>query len=476
VPDSWIGRTVGNCRIEEKIGEGGCGEVYRGVDLMLDRSVAIKVLHPRLAARRDLAERFRSEALTLARLSHPNVATLYSFHQEGDASLMVMEFVRGKTFDALLRERGRMSPDEALPLFLQALDGIEHAHRLGVIHRDLKGSNVMRADTGGVKVMDFGIARALGSPGLTQADHPIGTPEYMPPEQVRAEEIDARADVYALGALLFKMLTGRLPFTGRSHFDVLRAQVEEVPPTLREVVPELPAALDAVVARALAKSPDERFQGVAELRRALEEAWGGAARTPEQDAPTQVLARREPVRAEPTLEDLDPRTPTLELVRGRPSLVRLGVGALAVALTVLLVWLGARRSPSGPPQPPASIAGPAAATDPAAATQATSETPGSDPGAAGDEPLPVAELGPMPAPRAEAAPEAAAKSAPKATRERRARPAGRRGAVASAAKTPAARQAGEAPGAGSGWRRETAPANQGAHDEEPRDRWLIRRQ
>jgi len=440
VPDSWIGKTVGNCRIEEKIGEGGCGEVYRGVDLMLDRAVAIKVLHPRLASRRDLAERFRSEALTLARLSHPNVATLYSFHQEGDASLMVMEFVRGKTFDALLRERGRMSPDEALPLFFQALDGIEHAHALGVIHRDLKGSNVMRADSGGVKVMDFGIARALGSPGLTQGDHPIGTPEYMPPEQVRAEEIDARADVYALGALLFKMLTGRLPFTGKSHFEVLRAQVEEAPPALRELAPELPAALDAAVARALAKSPGERFQSVAELRRALEDAWGVAARAPEEDAPTQVLPSREPTHAEPTLED--PRTPTLEIARAGPSLGRLGIGALAVALTLLLVWLGWREAPPEPVQPPASLAEP-------------------DATAAGSE----------------AAPAPASEVAAEPTPKRRPRPAGKRTAVASAPKAPASRAPDPSPrSVGSGWRRETAPPSPAGDEQEPRDQWLIRRQ
>jgi serine/threonine-protein kinase len=465
VPDSWIGRTVGNCRIEEKIGEGGCGEVYRGVDLMLDRSVAIKVLHPRLASRRDLAERFRSEALTLARLSHPNVATLYSFHQEGDASLMVMEFVRGKTFDAILRERGRMSPDEALPLFLQALDGIEHAHRLGVIHRDLKGSNVMRADTGGVKVMDFGIARALGSPGLTQGDHPIGTPEYMPPEQVRAEEIDARADVYALGALLFKMLTGRLPFTGKSHFDVLRAQVEEAPPSLRELAPELPPALDAVVARALAKSPDERFQGVAELRRALEAAWQSAGREPEEDAPTQVLPRREPTRAEPTLED--PRTPTLEIVRARPSFVRLGLGALAVTLTLLLVWLAGRDAPPQATEPPAAPVESAAGTDAPSAAPAPLETPVAGDAAAG------AELGPLPAAAVEPPPEPAPE--PQAAPKRR-RPAGKR-ALASAPKAPVTRSSdAESRSPGSGWRRETAPANQGEPAEEPRDRWLIRRQ
>jgi serine/threonine-protein kinase len=462
VPEAWIGKTVGNCRIEEKIGEGGCGEVYRAVDLMLDRPVAIKVLHPRLASRRDLAERFRSEALLLARLSHPNVATLYSFHQEGDAYLMVMEFVRGRTFDALIRERGRMSPDEALPLLFQALDGIEHAHALGVIHRDLKGSNVMRADTGVVKVMDFGIARALGSPGLTQGDHPIGTPEYMPPEQVRAAEIDGRADVYALGALLFKMLTGRLPFTGKSHFDVLRAQVEEAPPSLRAFAPGLPAALDAVVARALAKSPDERFQSVAELRRALEEA-GGHPPHAEEEAPTQVLPRAEPA----VVEEWAGASPTLP-VDDRPRWpVRrsIGIGAF-VALALALAWLGWRgtRPPSGPGAEPVPLAeaGPLPAPPAPLAAETSAEAPSE---AAGAPPA----LTPAAPPESKAAPARVAKSRP--------RPAAKRTAAASTPKAPAAKRldASAPPANAAGWHRETAETSR-TGEEEPRDRWVIRRQ
>jgi serine/threonine-protein kinase len=461
--------------------------VYRAVDLMLDRPVAIKVLHPRLASRRDLAERFRSEALTLARLSHPNIATLYSFHQEGDASLMVMEFVRGRTLDALIREHGRMSPDDALPLFFQALDGIEHAHALGVIHRDLKGSNVMCGESGVVKVMDFGIARALGSPGLTQGDHPVGTPEYMPPEQVRAEEIDARADVYALGALLFKMLAGRLPFTGKSHFDVLRAQVEEAPPALREVVPELPAALDAVVARALAKSPAERFQSVAELRQALEAAFGREAPASGEDGPTQVLPRREPLRAEPTLEE--PRTPTLEIAPPGPSRARIGIGAGAAALALVLVWLGWRgtRPPAAPPPPP-----PGAETIAAPETAPGLETPLPGPALPPDPPEPaVAAIPAPPPPEATAAPatpppeatavpatpppEATAVPAPAPAAKRRPTPVAKRTAkVSPKVSAPRPAQTEPAPPANaSGWFEATQGPRSAA---EPRDRWVIRRE
>jgi serine/threonine-protein kinase len=307
VSDSWIGKIVGNCRIERKIGEGGCGAVYRGVDLMLERPVAVKVLHGGLASRRDVAERFRSEAHTLARLSHPNVATLYSFHREEDTYLMVMEFVEGKTFDELIREHGYLSQERALPLFCQALEGIHHAHQAGVIHRDLKGSNVMRNAQGVVKVMDFGIARALWSPELTQADHPLGTPEYMSPEQVRGEEIDARADIYSLGVLLFKMLTGRLPFSGDSPYDIMRAQVDQMPPSVRDHVPEIASAVDEVILRALAKDRSERFESAGALRCALEEAHGkgdDSAFTPTTPSPAPLFASPDAHTTPIPLEDL----------------------------------------------------------------------------------------------------------------------------------------------------------------------------
>ncbi len=187
---------------------------------------------------------------------------------------MVMEFVEGKTFDELIREQGHLPEDQAIPLFCQALEGIHHAHLAGVVHRDLKGSNVMRNAQGVVKVMDFGIARAMWTPGLTRADHPVGTPEYMSPEQVRAEEIDFRADIYSLGVLLFKMLTGRLPFGGDSPYDIMRAQVEQLAPSVRDHVPTIAPELDEVILRALAKQPEDRFESAGALREALEAACG----------------------------------------------------------------------------------------------------------------------------------------------------------------------------------------------------------
>jgi hypothetical protein len=269
---SATGRKVGNYRFEEMIGEGGVGEVYRATDLLLDRTVAIKALRADLAARNDVVERFRAEAQTLAQLNHPNIATLYSLVLEDEQLYMVMEFVSGRTFAALLKEEGPMPPGRALPLFFEALGAIGYAHDQGFVHRDVKAANVMLDDRGQVKVMDFGIARALGSSRATEQGHLVGTLPYMSPEQIRGDETDARADIYSLGVLLFHLLTGRVPFARRSDYEVMRAHVELEPPPPRHFVPGLSPALEAVVLRALAKEPDQRFGTTAELREALESA------------------------------------------------------------------------------------------------------------------------------------------------------------------------------------------------------------
>src|SRR5215470_2034242 len=216
-----VGNTIGNYKILAQIGEGGMGAVYRGVDLMLEREVAIKVLRPELARQPQIVERFRAEAVTLAKLNHTNIATLHSFFRQGDDFFMVMEFVRGETLDSVLRRCGGMTCEVAVPLFCQALEGIDHAHRLGIIHRDIKPANMMLTTgpsvpgavaTGIIKVMDFGIARVLGTARMTRQGNIIGTIEYMSPEAIQGQEVDLRTDIYSLGILLYELLTGRLPF------------------------------------------------------------------------------------------------------------------------------------------------------------------------------------------------------------------------------------------------------------------------
>ncbi len=265
-----IGRVVGSYEILERIGEGGMGTVYRAMDRMLEREVALKAIRPDLLRQPQILERFRSEARALARLSHPNVATIYSFFREEEEHFLAMEFVRGRTLGERLRAEGPLPLAEAGPIFLAALAGVEHAHGAAILHRDLKPDNLMLTDAGGgVKVMDFGLARAVGSGRLTTYGVLVGTLRYMSPEQVRGEDADRRSDLYALGVVLFEMLTGGQPFAGSSDYEILRLKMEGDPAAPRALAPHLPDWVDAVVLKALAREPADRFQSVAELAAAL---------------------------------------------------------------------------------------------------------------------------------------------------------------------------------------------------------------
>ena len=275
-----IGSVVGNYKIIDKIGEGGMGAVFKGVDLMLEREVAIKMLRPELAQQPAVVERFRTEAVTLAKLNHPNVATLHSFFRQGEDFFMVMEFVRGETLDSMIRQHGAMPCERAIDMFTMALEGIDHAHKMGIIHRDIKPANMMLTETGTIKVMDFGIARVLGTDRLTRAGHLIGTAEYMSPEQVRGEETDARSDIYSLGILLYEMLTGRVPFNNTSEYELMRSQIEDAPAPPRTFAPHIPLGIEQAIMRSLAKKREARYQSASEFRESLLQRTTGVATNP----------------------------------------------------------------------------------------------------------------------------------------------------------------------------------------------------
>jgi serine/threonine-protein kinase len=264
------GRIIGNYRITRQLGAGGMGAVFEAVDTMVDRRVAIKMLHSEIASRPDLIERFRVEAATLAKLNHPCTATLFSFFRDGENYYMVMEFVPGRTLDQILKTSGRLPVATARSVIRQVLEGVAHAHRMGVLHRDIKPANIMISDDGHVKVTDFGIARVLGSSRLTRVGSVIGTLEYLAPERIRFEEADHRSDLYSTGVVLFEALTGRAPFLGGSDRETLQAHLEQPPPSLRSLGVDCPPELEAVVARALAKKADDRFQSAEEFQHALQ--------------------------------------------------------------------------------------------------------------------------------------------------------------------------------------------------------------
>ena len=263
-----IGKTVGKYRIIDRLGRGGMGTVYKAVDETLDREVAIKVLNPDLGDS-DVLKRFRAEAITLARLNHPGIATLYELHRQDDDLLMVMEFVRGETFHDLSERLGPLAAPQAAHLCVQVLDALAHAHRAGVVHRDLKPANLMMSETGTVKVMDFGIARVLGTEHFTHGGYMMGTPAYMAPEQVMGRDVDARADLYAIGVVFYRLLSVQLPFEADTAIAMVQKQISETPTPISTFRPDLPEWCAHVIDRALAKSPANRFQSAEEFRTAL---------------------------------------------------------------------------------------------------------------------------------------------------------------------------------------------------------------
>jgi len=281
------GRTAGTFRIQDKLGEGGMGAVYRGVDMMVERTVAVKVLKPEIAGNPEIVERFRTEAVTLARLNHPAIATLYTFFREGAEYFMVMEFVSGSTLEDAIRHAGALPWRQATDVMIHILEALQHAHQFGVLHRDIKPANIMLPTTGGVKVTDFGIAQVLGAARLTREGRMVGTLEYLAPERVLGKPFDERSDLYSAGVVFYEMLSGHLPFEANSDFELLRAQAEAPPPPIQNFGVNVPQPLIEVLWRSLAKLPEQRYPNAGAMAAALREAKARA----EADAAVSNMAR-----------------------------------------------------------------------------------------------------------------------------------------------------------------------------------------
>ena len=287
----------GRYRVEARIGSGGMGEVYRGVDTVLDRTVAIKVLLPQFARDANFVDRFRREAQAAARLNHPNLVGIYDSGADGETQFIVMEFIEGRTLDDFMSAGGRFTVPHAVEVAEKICDALAYAHVAGVIHRDIKPANVMVTRKGEVKVMDFGIARIVAGPQTApQTSAVLGTAAYISPEQAQGQPVDGRSDIYSLGAVLYEMLTGRPPFTGDSPVAVAYKQVNESPVLPSIANPEVTPLLDAVLMRALAKNPANRYQTADEFRADLERARLGqdvlaTPLMPPGDDATQVISR-----------------------------------------------------------------------------------------------------------------------------------------------------------------------------------------
>ncbi|RMH98921.1 MAG: serine/threonine protein kinase [Calditrichaeota bacterium] len=272
--NSLVGTTLDGYRILEIIRRGGMGVVYRARDTLLDRIVALKLLDEQLSDDPGVLKRFHREAQILARLEHPHIVHVYALRKTSRGLCIVMEYIEGETLKELLRRHPRLSLTQVRRLFFPLLEAMEYAHSMDVIHRDLHPGNVLVGKEHPVKVTDFGLARLLRSDNSTSLGRVVGTLHYMPPEQVRGlHRVDHRGDIYALGMMLYEMLTGQLPFAGHSgEYQLLCAILEEPIPPPHEVCPEIPPSLSSLVMRALEKVPSRRYGAVVEFRRALE-AW-----------------------------------------------------------------------------------------------------------------------------------------------------------------------------------------------------------
>jgi len=265
-----LGTTVGKYRITGTLGRGATGIVYKAVDESLGRDVALKILNPALADP-ESCRRFQTEAAVLASLNHPGLATIYDLFVASGDLVMVMELVRGETLEQLCDRVGPLSLDRAVYVVDQILAALEHAHRAGVVHRDLKPANVMLTEMG-VKIMDFGVARARRAVSGAES-HIVGTPGYMAPEQAIGEDVAAAADLYSVGVLFYRVLTGTLPFAADTSIELLQKQIADHPSPIWHHRGDLPAWCDTIVSRALARAVPERFQSAGAFRAAL----GGAA-------------------------------------------------------------------------------------------------------------------------------------------------------------------------------------------------------
>lgn len=291
---------LGKYEVLEKIGEGGFGTVYKAHDPSLDRYVALKVLHPYLTKDTSTLERFRLEARLAARLKHPHIVTIFEVDESQGNYYIAMEYVEGQSLSALIEAQGPLSSKRIAGIIRQVGEALDYAHTQGLIHRDVKPSNIILGEGDRATLTDFGIVKAAGESGITTTGVAVGTPEYMAPEQVTGEALDARTDTYSLGVVAYHALTGKAPFTGTTPYAIQKGHAEEQPQDPRQLNPALGEPTAEVLLKALAKEPEARYQSGEALAAALAEA---AEREEEQywnevyEEASTLMAKREFERA-----------------------------------------------------------------------------------------------------------------------------------------------------------------------------------
>jgi len=267
-----IGRTIKDrYEIVAKIGEGGMGVVYKAIDKELQRPVALKMLHHAHSSEEMLKVRFEIEARALANLNHRSIVTLFDYFKLEENHFLVMELLEGKTGKDLLEEKEVIPFPELIRMFRSVMDGLAYAHRRGIIHRDIKPNNIMIMNSGEVKIMDFGIARRMNSPQVTQVGYAVGSALYMSPEQIKNQQVDHRSDIYSLGITMFEMATGKAPFldADSSEYNIMLRHLSSELPSSRALNPDIPETLEKAIIKATQKNPEDRFQTMDELALAL---------------------------------------------------------------------------------------------------------------------------------------------------------------------------------------------------------------
>jgi serine/threonine protein kinase len=352
--DELIGKAFGPYTIVSRLGEGGMAVVYKGFQESLNRYVAIKVLRGELARDQQFIARFRREALAAARLNHPSILHVYDAGMAHGVYYIVMDYAPGGTLKELIRQ-GPMSAERAASFVAPIAEALDYAHRQGLVHRDVKPTNILLTEDGRPLLTDFGIAKALYEHSqLTQSGTSIGTPDYMAPEQIRGEPVDGRTDIYALGIVLYEMLAGHVPFRAKTAAALLYQHMNEQPPPLRSLNIDVPFWIQAVLDRALAKRPQDRFQHAGEFAQALRQQYmpGPAVRPPESRPATPLPRARRAATPPPR----PPRPSTASRTAAKPrnkGLVWILVGAVVVVLLVV-VGVGAVLLGGAGPQNPRS--------------------------------------------------------------------------------------------------------------------------
>jgi eukaryotic-like serine/threonine-protein kinase len=340
-----VGEVVaGRYELEELVGTGGMSSVFKARDTLLERHVALKILHPHFTEDEQYVERFRREARAVASLSHPNIVTILDRGEDEGRQFLVFELVEGRTLAELLQEQGRLPVQRALEIAIQVARGLGFAHEHGLVHRDVKPQNVILNGDGRAKVTDFGIARSLDVQGVTQSGAVLGTSNYIAPEQASGRPVDRTTDVYSLGVVLFELLTGEVPFPGESFVAVAMQHVSEPPPSVLEVRPDVPVRVARAVDRALEKDPAERFATMDAFAAELQACLAELGSPPGPDADVTLVRSVPLVRARRRRRLLP------------AALVALGLALLAAAVAALLLHRSSSPHRKGSSKPPAAAA------------------------------------------------------------------------------------------------------------------------